>query len=403
MLSIFRDTKTAFAHLNNQELKHSHRIFSLINKTWLVNLGLRFLPFCLRWHLPLIHSIVKNTIFRQFIGGTSLPNCKAVIEKLEKHQIGLILDYAAEAKNSEIEFNRAKNIFIETIHFAAQEKNIPFISIKLSALGSEHFFQSFNKSLNNTQNEKLKAVLNSEVPQVAQDIQDEYTRILQRLEEIAKVAQSRQIPIMVDAEESWVQDAMDFLTHILVKKYNQSQPFIYHTFQLYRSDKLEALKQFCQQAQTDNFQLGVKIVRGAYMEKEALYAKENNLVSPIHHSQEATNTDYNQGIDLCTQYSNLHLIIATHNEASLLHSIEILKKNPQLETHIFFSQLYGMGDYLTFPLAKAGYKVCKYLPFASINDAIPYLIRRAQENSSFEGQSRIELQLLHQERLRRGI
>lgn len=403
MSSIFRDTKTAFAHLNNHELKNSHRIFSLINKTWLVNLGLTWLPICLRWHLPFVHSLVKKTIFRQFIGGTSMLGCRPVINNLKKNKVGVILDYAAEAKNTEIEFNRAKNIFIEAIHFAAQEENVSFVSIKLSALGSEHFFKSLNKLLNTSHEEKLDAILNSEIPKLELELEHEYQRIMERLEGIISAAASRKVPIMVDAEESWVQDAIDFIIHILVKKYNKTEPLIYHTFQLYRSDKYSALLRFCKQAQRNNFQLGIKIVRGAYMEKEASYAKKNKLTSPIHHSQEATDIDYNKSIDLCNQYPNLHLIIATHNETSLLHSLEILEQNPKLKPRIFFSQLYGMGDYLTFPLAKAGHKVCKYLPFASINDAIPYLIRRAQENSSFEGQSRVELQLLSQEKLRRGI
>lgn len=404
MFSIFRDTKTAFAHLNDKELKASYRIFALINNKFLVKFGLYWLPILLRWHFPLVKTLIKNTIFRQFMGGTSLANCRPVVEKLGKSRVSVILDYAAEAKNTAEEFERAKNIFIEATKFAALEKNIPFVSIKLSALGSEHFFQSFNKQLNPENNLDLTTILESKLPEnLPSELQNEYAEIVARLEQIIDVAVEQEIPIMVDAEESWVQDAMDFITHILVKKYNKNRPFVYHTFQLYRADKLVALTQFCEQAQAHNYQLGVKIVRGAYMEKEAIYAQENQRKSPIHLSQEATNIDYNKGINLCTEYSNLHLIIATHNEASLLYSLEMLEQNPQLEAKIYFSQLYGMGDHFTFHLAQAGYKVCKYLPFASIHDAVPYLIRRAQENSSFEGQSRLELQLLAQEKQRRGL
>lgn len=395
----FDNTAYAFAHMSDKELKKAVQLYQMMGKPWLVKLGAVFAPPFLKWKLP-VKGIIKNTIYQQFVGGETLEATLPAVRKLAKYKVDCILDYGVEGEEGEANFDRATEEFIRVIHFAASEKSIPFMSIKVTGFARFTLLEKIH-----AQTPEIVAV-NGEV--ILTGLTDEelaeWNRVEDRMERIAAAASKAKVGVMVDAEETWIQYPVDALTMKMMKKYNRKDVILFNTIQLYRQDRLAFLQLSHKVAQENDFVLGAKIVRGAYMEKERKRAVEMGYASPIQFTKEDSDKDYNLAIEFCIEHLNrISVIVASHNEnsnalaASLLDRKGIAHNHP----HVHFSQLYGMSDNITFNLAKDGYRVSKYLPFGPIEDVIPYLLRRAQENSSIAGQTGRELQLLRKEMVRR--
>jgi len=384
----FNDTEIAFSGKTNKELKWEHWLFKVMNNPVMTNTLTSLANLTLKMHLPFKWAI-KKTVYEQFCGGETLEETIPVLNKLEQFHIGAIIDYGVEGKESEAEFERTKNELIRIIQFASGKKNIPFISSKVTGVTSFALLEKLNS----------KAQLSTE--EVAEKV-----KLYSRMDQIAKAASENHIGLFIDAEESWIQDAVDDLTFELMRKYNKTKAVVYATPQMYRHDRLEFSKRALADAIEHNYILGLKPVRGAYMDKERKRAEEMNYPSPIQPDKNATDRDYDAVILLCLNNSaRISVCAATHNEkSSLLLATEMQKRNiPANHPHFYFSQLYGMSDQITYNLAKAGFNVTKYLPYGPVKDVIPYLIRRAQENKSVSGQMSRELNLIDKEIKRRGL
>ncbi len=388
----FDNTKNAFEYKSNKELKSAKFLFSTMGYPWFVQLGTRLTPFIMKTGLP-VHGIIRKTIFKQFVGGETLEETAGVGEVLGKYGVQVILDYGVEGKEGEDSFDHATEEFIRVINYAATQTNIPFISIKVTGLARFALLQTLNEA------PRLRSGIHDHEVEI-----DEWDRVRERMYAICEIAAEKNIGVLVDAEESWIQDPIDRLTMEMMEIFNKEKVVVYNTIQLYRHDRLHFLKLSHQIAQQKGFKLGVKLVRGAYMEKERARAKEMGYPSPIQPDKEASDKDYDLAVRYCIdQLDQIAVIIASHNEASNLLAAELLdqKNIPHNHPHIHFSQLYGMSDNITFNLAKEGFSVSKYLPFGPIRDVIPYLMRRAQENSSVSGQTGRELSLIKRELARR--
>jgi proline dehydrogenase len=400
----FDNTEFAFEYKSEKELKKAHFIFSSMGKPWLVKLGLKFTPSAIKWRIPFTKSILRNTIFRQFVGGETLEQTAKVADKLEEYKVNVILDYGVEGgEDGEAGFDHATEEFIKVINYAATQANIPFMSIKVTGFARFDLLAKIDAMMQVVGGTLMKRYL-----RVINDLtaleKEEWHLVRLRLLRICETAAEKNISVLVDAEETWIQDPVDSLTILMMDTFNKTRAVVYNTIQHYRSDRLRFLKDSYEAAVERNFILGAKLVRGAYMEKERNRAAEMNYTSPIQPDKETCDKDYNEGLDFCiTHLDKIALIVASHNEHSnLLATQLLLKKNlPLHHPHVHFSQLYGMSDNITFNLAKAGCSVSKYLPFGPIADVIPYLMRRAQENSSVSGQTGRELGLIKKEIRRR--
>ena len=388
----FDNTENAFAYKTDKELKSAKLLFSSMGYPWFVQLGTRLTPFIMKTGLP-VHGIIRKTIFKQFVGGETLEETAGVGATLGKYGVQVILDYGVEGKEGEESFDHATEEFIRVINYAATQSNIPFISIKITGLARFALLQTLNEA------PRLRSGIHDHEVEI-----DEWDRVRERMYAICEIAADKGIGVLVDAEESWIQDPIDRLTMEMMEAFNKKKVVVYNTIQLYRHDRLHFLKLSHQIAVEKGFLLGVKLVRGAYMEKERARAKEKGYLSPIQPDKSASDRDY----DLAVRYTIDHIdqiavIVASHNETSNLLAAELLDQKGLAHNHphIHFSQLYGMSDNITFNLAKEGFSVSKYLPFGPIRDVIPYLMRRAQENSSVSGQTGRELSLIKRELARR--
>lgn len=395
----FDNTEFAFAYKTTKELKKAKFLFSSMGIGWLVKLGTRLTPWAIKAHLP-INGLIRNTIFKQFVGGETLQQTAKVADKLSQYNVQVILDYGVEGKEGEENFDHAADEFVKVIQYAATQPNIPFISIKLT--GFARF--ALLEKLDNASDEKsgVEGRINTAI--LNDNENEEWQRVVSRLTKICTAAQRNNVGVLVDAEETWIQDPVDAITMQMMQQYNAGKVVVYNTIQLYRHDRLQFLKSSIEAAQKNNFILGAKIVRGAYMEKERIRAAAKNYPSPIQPDKEHTDKDYNAALELAiNNLDKLFLIVASHNEYSNLYATQLLQQKglPLNHSHVHFSQLLGMSDNITFNLAKAGCSVSKYLPFGPLKDVIPYLMRRAQENSSVSGQTGRELQLIKKELKRR--
>lgn len=394
------NTAQAFVNKSNQQLKKAYYLFRLMNQGELVKIGIRLTLLAVKLKLP-IKSLLKATIFEQFVGGETLADTSRIIKNLADHGVQVILDYGAEGKETEADFDRIKDEFIRVINHAAQHSTVPLIGIKVTGLARFELLEKLNKSVSISP-DKIQIDTSS----LTQAEREEWGNVMQRLWAICEVASRQKIGILIDAEESWIQDTVDGVTMQLMEVYNKGKVVVFNTLQLYRHDRLDFLKHSYAVADQLNFLLGAKIVRGAYMEKERKRAAERNEPTVIQPDKEASDRDFNLAIDFCIQHlDQISLIIASHNEYSTQYALQLLQESelPFNHPHIHFSQLYGMSDNITFNLAKAGVNVSKYLPYGPVDDVIPYLMRRAQENSSVAGQTSRELFLIQKEMKRRGI
>ena len=383
----FENTEIAFKSKSNLELRKAYILFKILGRPWLVNLGAAFLNFALFLRLPLKWA-VKPTIFSQFVGGETIPEAAKATKVLDAYNVGTILDYSVEGKEEEEAFEEATNEIIKSIDISEGNEHIPFCVFKISGLASNRFLEKAN-SLDHT----LDAV---EI--------EEMKRLEGRVLKICKRAFEIKKPILIDAEESWIQDIIDRIAMAMMERFNKDDVIVYNTIQLYRHDRLQYLKDVHAAAKHSSFHLGVKLVRGAYMEKERERAKEMGYPSPIQPNKEASDRDFDLAIKYCADhYQEISFVAGSHNEESSMLLAELLKKKGIAKNHpsIYFAQLFGMSDHISFNLSNAGYNVAKYVPYGPVKEVVPYLIRRARENTSVEGQTGRELSLILKERKRR--
>jgi len=386
------NTQHAFAYKSNADLRKARFLFSVIQSPLVVSIATNVTPFLMKSGLP-INGLIRSTIFKQFVGGETLEDSARVTKQLGSYGVQVILDYGVEAKEGEENFDAVAEKIIEAVEFAATEKNVPFVSVKLTGLASMHLLETLNEA------PRLRSGIHDSESQTA-----EWDRVKERMYAICDVANEKGIGILIDAEETWIQDPIDRLAIELMGVYNKEKVVVYNTYQLYRHDRLHFLKLSHQLAVEGNFLLGAKLVRGAYMEKERERALAMNYPSPIHDGKYATDIDFDAAALYCIQNKeNISLILASHNEQS---NLNIVTKMQELgmannDPKVHFSQLFGMSDHISFNMALENYNVSKYLPFGPIQDVIPYLMRRAQENSSVNGQTNRELLLIRKELARR--
>lgn len=382
----FQNTEIAFERKSNKELKRMKWLFRLMSKSFLVKIGGKMTLLALRLRLP-IKGLIKSTIFPQFCGGINLKACEQTVFELAQYNVATVLDYGAEGKESEADFDRTMEQTIRSIEFASTNTMVPVVSCKITGLTRFALLEKMHKGEPLSDSEKAES-----------------QRSFERLDKICQAAHRNRMGVFIDAEESWIQGPIDNWVDEMMQRYNIDYPTVYNTFQLYLQDRYPFLEQSYEKAQQGGYILGAKLVRGAYMEKERERAEEMGYPSPIQPSKAACDTDYNKAVEFCMQrYERIASCLASHNEYStqlqlrLINSLGIPPKHP----HINFCQLYGMSDNLTFNLAKAGYTVAKYMPYGPVRDVIPYLIRRAEENSAVGGEVGRELGLISTELKRR--
>lgn len=382
----FDDTAAAFAHKSDGQLRKSHLLFQMMNNPALVNAGAHIAEWAFRLHLP-VTWLVKNTIYQQFCGGETIGEVKQVIHELGRHHIKTILDYGVEAKASEEDFERTADHLQQTLEFAREDSFIHIVSMKLSGL--------FRFAL-------LEKVSRMDVLNDAETA--EWQRGMDRVDRICRAAAASGISIHVDAEHSWIQGAVDRIAWIMSERYNREQPTIINAVQMYRKDRQAFLEASLEHAQQHGYLCAVKLVRGAYMEKERARAAAMSYPDPIHATLEDTHRAYNRALDFCLSHlGDMYVCNASHNEASCRLMAELMQRYHIPNNHPLTAtaQLYGMSDNISFVMAQAGYNVEKYLPYGPVREVIPYLIRRTRENTSAGGQMSRELGLLHRELLRR--
>ena len=401
----FDNTENAFAYKTDGELKRARFLFSSMSFSWLVKIGTRITPSAIRLGLP-IKGLIRKTIFKQFVGGETLEETAAVAKKLGEFGVQVILDYGVEGgDHSEEAFDHATDEFIRVIRYAGTQTNIPYMSVKVTGIARFGLLEKLDHSVESNAGSLMKR-FSKAVESLADDERKEWQNVQDRLLRICEAAAEKNVGVFIDAEETWIQDPIDVITILMMEQFNKSRVVVYNTLQLYRHDRLQFLRDSYEAALQRNFILGTKVVRGAYMEKERKRAEQLNYCSPIQPDKNATDKDFNEAIQFCIDHiDRVAVVVASHNEYSNLLTTQLLQqKNLPLDhSHVHFSQLYGMSDNITFNLAIAGCHVSKYLPFGPIKDVIPYLMRRAQENTSVKGQTGRELALIKKEIKRRGL
>ncbi len=385
----FKDTKIAFEHKPDDELKKAAWMFRMMNNPSMVKLGSSLGLKALSWGVPFAESIVKNTIFEQFCGGISLIETQKTINRLFEHKTLTILDYGAEAKKTEHDFNKTMSETLAAIDFGATNVSVPVVSAKITGMARFALLEKIQNGKELIEREKK-----------------EWKNVLKRVDVVCHHAWDKKVGIFFDAEESWIQDAIDGVVNSMMEKYNQTSVIVYNTYQMYRHDRLEYLMSSFEDAKRKGYFLGAKLVRGAYMEKERERAEEMKYDSPIQPDKKSTDNDYNSALQFCIEnYDSISSCNATHNEFSNYFQAELIDQLdiPNNHPHINFCQLYGMSDHITFNLAKGGFNAAKYVPYGAVKEVIPYLIRRANENTSMTGEMSRELKLIKQEIKRRRI
>lgn len=390
MENLFNNTEVAFALKNNKELKRAHFLFKMISKPTLVKLGSGLANFAIKTHLP-VTGLIRSTVFDHFCGGISEEDCLSVVDRMYKEgRVASVLDYSVEGKETEEQFDAALNMTLKTIEIAKGRPNeIPFAVFKPTGFGRFDMF-----------------VKKGENKEFTPDEQKEWERILYRFNMACKYAYDNDVLLLIDAEHSWMQDAADEICLDMMRKYNKEKAIIYNTAQLYRWDRLQYLKDLHAIAVKEGFYVGMKVVRGAYMEVERERAAQKGYKSPICVDKQATDVNYNAAITFMVDHiDTMALFAGTHNENSSYLLIDLMQEHniAHNDKRLFFGQLYGMSDNISFNLAKANYNVAKYLPFGPVRDVIPYLIRRAEENTSVKGQTNRELDLIVTEMKRRKL
>jgi proline dehydrogenase len=385
----FSNTANAFIDKSDAELKKTAWLFRMMNNPGLVSLGGKMALPAIKIRLPFFETIVKNTIFWQFCGGTTLLESLGAIDRLHRHNVFSVLDYGVEGKEQEEDFNHTMNEILRAIEFTSQHPGILVVSTKITGMARFALLEKVSSGETLTPAEK-----------------EEFKNVVKRVDTICHHAAQKNVGLYIDAEETWIQAAIDKMANQMMKRYNREKVIVYNTFQLYCKDRLPYLMASFDQAEKEGYLLGAKLVRGAYMDKERARAEEKGYPSPIQPNKEATDHDYNLALRFCVDnYEKIACCIASHNtESNQLLARLIAQKNiPLNHPHLQSCQLYGMSDNLTFNLAKAGYNAGKYVVYGQVRDVIPYLIRRTKENTSITGDLSRELSLINKEVKRRGM
>ena len=384
----FNNTKIAFHLKSDSELERAYFLFKMISIEPLVRIGTAATNFALRAHLP-VEGLIRSTVFDHFCGGVNEEDCVPTIDKMYASKVYSVLDYSVEGKGVESQFDSALETILKLIEFSKDKEALPIAVFKPSAFGSFDLYQKISEKKTLTASEN-----------------EQWERIKNRFEKVCASGKLNNVKILIDAEESWIQDAVDDLILELMQTFNTNALIVYSTLQTYRWDRLDYLKEIHAKAKQNNFKLGFKVVRGAYMEKERQRAKELGYKSPICDTKEITDALFNDTITyILSNLNSIHLFIGTHNEESSQLALELMEtsKISNNDSRVWFGQLYGMSDHISYNLAEQGYNVAKYVPFGPVKDVMPYLIRRAEENTSVAGQTSRELSLIKKEKQRRNV
>ena len=388
MENIFNNTEVAFALKSDSELERAYFLFKLIESQPLVRIGTAVTNFALKAHLP-VEGLIRSTVFDHFCGGVNENDCLSVVDKMFTKGVSSVLDYSVEGKEEEAQFDAALEMTLKTIEFAKERNAIPFAVFKPTGFGRFALYQKIGEG---------KALTNEE--------QEEWNRVVARFEKVCQTAHEKDVALLIDGEESWMQDAADELVAQMMQKYNQEKAIVFNTLQMYRWDRLDYLKKLHERAKAEGFYIGMKLVRGAYMEKENARAQEKGYKSPICVSKQATDENYDAAVlYMIDNIDKMAIFAGTHNEQSSYTLMQLMQEKgiAKNDNRIWFGQLYGMSDNISYNLASHGYNVAKYLPFGPVRDVMPYLIRRAEENTSVAGQTSRELTLIKKEKERRKL
>lgn len=383
----FNNTKVAFATKSNAELKRALSLFEMIKVPTMVKMGSSLLNLSFKLGLP-VKGLVKKTVFNHFCGGENIQDCSTVIEKNGTQGVMTILDYSVEGQSFESVFEHTLKELLRTAEEAKQNDYIPFTVFKVTGIAR---FELLAKS--NDPNQELSPLE-----------REEWQRVFKRVDQLCGTAAAYGVPILIDAEETWIQDSIDRLATAMMKKYNKEKAIVYNTLQMYRTDRVDFLKKEIEIAKREQYFLAYKLVRGAYMEKERERAAEMNYPSPINETKAKTDEMFNEGLRVCMDHIDIISVLnGTHNEDSSILLTELMKEKgiEKSDKRVFFAQLLGMSDHISFNLANEGYNICKYVPYGPVKDVMPYLIRRAEENTSVAGQTGRELTLIRTEIKRR--
>ncbi len=386
MKNLFNNTQIAFSLKSDTELDRAYFLFKMIANEPLVRIGTAVTNFAIKANLP-VEGLIRATVFDHFCGGVNEDDCISVVDKMYAKGVSSVLDYSVEGKEEEEQFDAVLEKTLKLIDFAKEKKAIPFAVFKPSGFGRLKLYQDIGEG------KKLNAAET-----------EEWNRIVARFEKVCKTSYDNDVALLIDSEESWMQDAVDNLVEEMMQKYNKSKPIVYNTLQMYRWDRLDYLKNLHIKAKKEEFFIGMKLVRGAYMEKENERAIEKGYPTPICASKEATDENYNAAVKyMVDNIDSMSVFEGTHNESSTYFLMDLMQEKG-LRTNddrIWFGQLYGMSDNISYNLAANGYNIAKYLPFGPVKDVMPYLIRRAEENTSVAGQTSRELAMIKAERDRR--
>ncbi len=388
MKKLFNDTEVAFSLKSDSELERAYFLFKLIKSEPLVRIGTAVTKFALKSSLP-VEGLIRSTVFDHFCGGVSEDDCMTTIERMYGKKVHSVLDYSVEGKEEEAQFDLVLDKILSLINFVNEKEAMPFAVFKPSGFGRFELYRKLTEKIELNEDEKL-----------------EWVRVVARFEEVAKACHEKGECLLVDAEESWMQDAVDELMESLMEKYNKEKVIIFSTLQLYRHDRLDYLKGLHQRAIVKGFKIGMKLVRGAYMEKERERAELKNYIDPICATKSETDENFNTVLNyMFVNLNDMAIFCGTHNEESSYMFMDLIKNSnySQTDNRLWFGQLYGMSDNISYNLANQGFNVAKYLPFGPVKDVMPYLIRRAEENTSVAGQTNRELNLIRIEKKRRKI
>jgi proline dehydrogenase len=388
MENIFNNTEVAFALKSDSELERAYFLFKLIESQPLVRIGTAVTNFALKAHLP-VEGLIRSTVFDHFCGGVNENDCLSVVDKMFTKGVSSVLDYSVEGKEEEAQFDAALEMTLKTIEFAKERNAIPFAVFKPTGFGRFALYQKIGEG---------KALTSEE--------QQEWNRVVARFEKVCQTAHEKDVALLIDGEESWMQDAADELVAQMMQKYNQEKAIVFNTLQMYRWDRLDYLKKLHERAKAEGFYIGMKLVRGAYMEKENARAQEKGYKSPICVSKQATDDNFDAAVlYMLENIDKMAIFAGTHNEKSSYTLMQLMQEKgiAKNDSRIWFGQLYGMSDNISYNLASHGYNVAKYLPFGPVRDVMPYLIRRAEENTSVAGQTSRELTLIKKEKERRKL
>ena len=388
MDKIFNNTEVAFSLKSDTELERAYFLFKLIESQPLVKIGTAVTNFALKAHLP-VEGLIRSTVFDHFCGGVNEHDCLSVVDKMYTKGVSSVLDYSVEGKEEESQFDSALEMILKTVDFAKERMAIPFAVFKPTGFGRIALYEKVGSGAELNENEK-----------------EEWSRVVARFDKVCKIAHDKNVALLIDAEESWMQDAADDLVEEMMRKYNKQRAIVFNTLQMYRWDRLDYLKKLHDKANKDGFFIGMKIVRGAYMEKENARAEDKGYKSPICINKQATDENYDAAIVYMVEnIDKMYIFAGTHNENSSYRLMQLCNEKgiDKNDDRIFFGQLYGMSDNISYNLAEQGYNVAKYLPFGPVRDVMPYLIRRAEENTSVAGQTSRELDLIKKERSRRKL